>query len=245
MAFDVPGAKRDCDDDVPLESNRLMKRRAASHSFDLDGPNDPIAHWALDSSWPAVMSKLPAKSTLKIQLKHYKKDVFDYDCWRRYGVGSFEPMPTQRLGNFEYWEEKGPWKIVNPLRRTSDRKWRLKKNNNRPWPTISIGLEKKAFTSSQLEKLEIYNTDRPATFSTLSKQFFPFSVGEILAHGCDWDKGKDKESLDGSTIIDAIVQLCDAVKPEEIDELQARVLGFGMVHDDEDIFIHGHFFTKE
>ncbi|KAF2858303.1 hypothetical protein K470DRAFT_278654 [Piedraia hortae CBS 480.64] len=291
----IVGTKRKRDGDALLESDRSPKRFATSlsiRSFDISGPDDPVAHWVLASNWPSSMGepsnprKRTAESITTVPINEYKKVIVqlptnvqnlmkqeNLEKYSKYGNGVYLPVPDTELDSAKAWDEREKsfrysnesylvqnlTKLILPRPadiltnddpgRTEiknlpnvDWKWKLS-DGKQPRPDITLGLKPEVFTATQLRRLENYNQLRPAVFA--KELFFPFFVCEVKAHNGKWDEGLKQEFGAAATYVDAIVQLCEAVKPDEVNQLQGQILGFGMLHNHEKIEIYGHFFLKE
>ncbi|KAF2863002.1 hypothetical protein K470DRAFT_293164 [Piedraia hortae CBS 480.64] len=284
----IVGTKRKRDGDALSESDRSPKRFATSlsiRSFDISGPDDPVAHWVLASNWPSSMGepsnprKRTAESITTVPINEYKKVIVqlptnvqnlmkreNLEKYSKYGNGLYLPVPDTGLDSAEAWDERnekfgrlnesylvqkltklflphpadiltdeGPGMTNIEDYPDVDWEWRL--------PDITLDLKPKVFTVTELRRLENYNHLRPAMFAEgLS---FPFFVCEVKALNGKWDEGLRQELGAAATYVDAIVQLCEAVKPDEVNQLQGQILGFGTLHNHEKIEIYGHFNLKD
>ncbi|KAF2862942.1 hypothetical protein K470DRAFT_255459 [Piedraia hortae CBS 480.64] len=130
------------------------------------------------------------------------------------------------------------------IRKVSNTDWERRIGDRTPRPDIAYGLNSTAFDKDELEQLERYEKYRPARF-TKAGLYFPFFVFELKAKDISLDYAHVQACAAAATMIEAVRQLCQIVKPDEVDSLEGQILGFSMTHNLKEVNINGHFFIKD
>lgn len=116
--------------------------------------------------------------------------------------------------------------------------------STKPKPDYTAGLQRKAFTEEEIEKLENYATPiRPFYFTP--NLCFPFLICEAKSGERGLNEADRQNIHSASIAVNAIVMLYKeafmTTSPDRVQKLYGQVLVFTISHDNDRVFLYGHF----
>ena len=119
--------------------------------------------------------------------------------------------------------------------------------DTRPQPDYSVGFQESAFTDEQLQKLKrlVGGSAFLSCFMATWRMYFPFLACEVKCGAVALDIADRQNAHSMTCAVKAIVELYRYAKwGEEFDwkkELNRKILGFSISHDDKGVRIYGHY----
>ncbi|KAF2861747.1 hypothetical protein K470DRAFT_285197 [Piedraia hortae CBS 480.64] len=146
------------------------------------------------------------------------------------------PSDTKSLINPAELQKLESWAVVemqievslcsssSPMGQESVVQWERRIGGKIPKPDFAYGLQKTAFDKNVWNQLDWYEKYRPTRF-TRGGLYFPFFVCELKAKDVSLDHAHVQACSAAATMVDAVRQLCQVTKPDEVDSLEGQILG--------------------